>query len=160
MYKLAGDGTVIRLEDGANIPRDPQNQDYVAFVAWENAGNAAYPADAPSQEQIVSDFSALISNRLNAFAATRRYDSVDSMSKYKDLTDAEIETLPASRRPIVYRYRDEVRYLLLKTAETWAAAELIEARVLAGNWPSTGAAQVPTSIEQIEAELPALVWPA
>lgn len=115
------------------------------------------PLTGQQRSALLSD---LITQRLNAFAATRRYDSVDSMAKYKDLSDAEIESLPAARRPIVYRYRAEVRYLLLKTAETWAAAELIEARALAGNWPTNGAGQVPSSIEDIQADLPTLAWPA
>lgn len=53
-YKLIRDSTsVTRLSDGANIPPDPANVDYVAYLAWKDAGNTPAPADPappPSQE--------------------------------------------------------------------------------------------------------------
>ena len=45
MYKLykSFDGieAVIRIEDGAFIPFDPDNTDYQAYLAWVEAGNTA-----------------------------------------------------------------------------------------------------------------------
>lgn len=56
MYKLTqAKNTILRLSDGAFIPRDPENRDYKEFLAWEAKGNTPEPADptpANLQEQI------------------------------------------------------------------------------------------------------------
>ena len=46
-YALMHGSTVAR-SDGAIIPADPANSDYVAFLAWVAAGNAAAAAPAKS----------------------------------------------------------------------------------------------------------------
>ena len=54
MYKLTATD-VIRRDDGAFIPADPQNVDYQAFLEWLAAGNTPQPADPvgnPAAEQI------------------------------------------------------------------------------------------------------------
>jgi len=135
--------------------------------AWDASGVAIeidWPTVAAQEagiatEQRVARLSNQIQKRLDDFAATRRYTNVDSLEKYKSLTDAQIATLPADLQNIVFRYRAECEYLVLKTAETWAVSELIEARTLAGNWPTNGAGQIPADIADFEAELPALAWP-
>ena len=52
MYKLQRpmfEGTpsrgVIRLEDGAAIPFDPDNTDYQAYLKWVSEGNTPLPAE-------------------------------------------------------------------------------------------------------------------
>lgn len=40
--------TVLRREDGAVIPYDDGNRDYVAFQAWLAEGNTADPAPEPA----------------------------------------------------------------------------------------------------------------
>ena len=47
MYQKTQTSTVIRVSDGAHIPADARNADYVEYLNWENAGNTALPADPP-----------------------------------------------------------------------------------------------------------------
>jgi hypothetical protein len=51
MYKLhipfgqTKPSSVNRLSDGASMPFDIQNVDYVAYLKWVSEGNVATPAD-------------------------------------------------------------------------------------------------------------------
>lgn len=48
MFKLLSNPEmVLRIADGARIPRDPSNLDYVAFLTWQAQGNTPQAADPP-----------------------------------------------------------------------------------------------------------------
>ena len=47
MYKLNQSNSITRLADGASIPADMGNTDYVAFLNWLSEGNTPEPADMP-----------------------------------------------------------------------------------------------------------------
>ena len=52
MYKLMkqgaeNSGCIIRTSDGASFLQDPDNTDYVAYLAWLAEGNEPLPADQP-----------------------------------------------------------------------------------------------------------------
>jgi hypothetical protein len=44
-YQLTQLTTVIRLDDGAHIPRDPANTDYQQYILWLQEGNQPLPAE-------------------------------------------------------------------------------------------------------------------
>ena len=49
MYKIVTlygkPAVIIRLEDGAGIPFDPDNADYQQYLAWLAQGNTPLPAE-------------------------------------------------------------------------------------------------------------------
>ena len=56
MYKLCPIGvygeipeSVIRTSDGACIPFDPQNVDYIAYLEWVEQGGVPIPADEAAE---------------------------------------------------------------------------------------------------------------
>lgn len=128
---------------------------------YRDDGQGRYWDGTPEEEQeyindhsrIASDISAMTQNRLDDFASTRGYDNVNSISKYKDITDAEIASSPTSESIIVSRYRLECRYLALAASRTWAVLENIYSDVISGNRTA------PLCFADIEPELPELIWP-
>jgi len=45
MYKIYKENIIIRVEDRAYIPTNPDNTDYQAYLAWVAEGNEPLPAD-------------------------------------------------------------------------------------------------------------------
>lgn len=66
----------IQREDGAFIPADPENSDYVAFIAWKNAGGEPNVPPAPSLEDRAAVLLTGVDAHLNAAARAKRYDSI------------------------------------------------------------------------------------
>ncbi len=44
------ESSIIRVEDGATIPFDPENIDYQEYLSWLEEGNTPEPADEPETE--------------------------------------------------------------------------------------------------------------
>ena len=51
MYKLTNTDFVIRIEDGAYIPKDTRNVDHREYLKWLSGGNTPLPIDPKSQEE-------------------------------------------------------------------------------------------------------------
>ena len=103
------------------------------------------PPEPTFEEQIAAayaDFDARVEARLNAFAATRRYSSINSACSYSTSTDPQ--------------FRLEGEYCVQARDATYRKCyDLLEEympAVLAGERP------IP-SWEEIETQLPPLVWP-
>lgn len=152
-YKLTDSNIVIRKEDGANIPDDINNSDRQLYLLWLEQGGIPEPADSIREEDLQNNIVNETQKRLDNFAQTRNYSNVDSASKYKDITDEEIQMLPTDEQPLVLKFRSECRFIALVTARTWAKLYLILDEIKSGNRP------IPNNISDIEADLPALEWP-
>lgn len=122
---------------------DIKPEGYYTEEDWEVV--KPIPPEPTFEEQIAAayaDFDARVEARLNAFAATRRYSSINSACSYSTSTDPQFQLegeYCVQARDLTYRKC----YDLL--------AEYMPA-VLAGERP------IP-SWEEIEAQLPPLVWP-
>lgn len=109
---------------------------------WEQvwAVVAASAEEVAARKQAVKDqITVDVQARLDTFAQSRGYDNIVSACSYA-----------TSQHP---KYGVEGRYCVQAREDTWDALFAIEADVLAGNRP------MPHGYDEIEAELPALVWP-
>jgi hypothetical protein len=104
---------------------------------------AVYPLTneelAATHLQIWAGIEAQVQARLDDFAKTRFYNDILSACSYATSTNQ--------------KYASEGQYCMTARDQTWDALFAIQAEVVAGTRP------MPASYADIEAELPALVWP-
>jgi hypothetical protein len=93
-----------------------------------------------SPEQLQAEIVAATQKRLDDFARTRNYDGILSACTYATST--------------VPKFAAEGQYCVTARDATWASLYTILGEVQAGTRP------VPSGYEDIEGDLPALVWPA
>lgn len=96
------------------------------------------PPPAPTPEQIITQYTEAVQQRLDDFARTRGYDGILSACTYAAST--------------VQKFQIEGQYCVDSRDATWAQCYTILDEVLAGTRP------MPT-LEELFAELPELVWP-
>ena len=102
MYKKSKDiAAIIRLFDGATVPKDPINVDYQAFLLWESEGNIIADAQTPeeaAQEAIDLNNAAikaeLLDNDLKAIRALIEDDKVRIAKIKKDQSDRRKRLVP------------------------------------------------------------------
>ena len=96
-------------------------------------------APLPTAEQLQAKFVAAIQGRLDAWAQTRNYDSILSACTYATDPDPQLQA--------------EGQVCVNLRSATWRAGYTILAQVQAGTRP------MPSSLSDIEADLPTLEWP-
>ena len=138
MYKLTNFESVIRLSDNACIPNDPANTDYQEYLKWLNEGNIPLPIDPPSQAHIKQQLINAIQSYLDAEAQAHFYDGILSLCSYA--TSVNPKFGPEGQAGVVWR------------DACWATGYAIMAEVEAQ------IRSIPT-IEELLAEMPAMVWP-
>lgn len=116
----------------------PANVGGVWTQVWVVVPLDAAELEAKRQE-IKAEITNAVQNRLDTFAQTRGYDNIVSACSYATSQHT--------------KYGPEGRYCVTAREQTWDALFAIEADVIAGTRP------MPAGYADIEAELPALVWP-
>lgn len=102
MYKITPSG--IQREDGAFIPSDRENLDYVAYLEWVDEGNAPTPLEpeAPAIPQTVT--------RYQARAALLEAGLLSTVESYfAALPDSSLAKLAWREAPTVSRESDALR---------------------------------------------------
>lgn len=135
-----------------NIPQDAveiSTEEHAALLAGQVAGQriSADPEGRPilvappppTAEQMQASFTSAIQARLDAWARTRNYDGILSACSYA-----------ASSVP---KFQAEGQRAVDLRDQTWAAGYEVLADVM------NGQRAMPTSLADIEADLPALEWP-
>ena len=109
-------------------------------ITDEEAAAITAAQNAPTPEQIQAAFVSAIQARLDSFARQRGYDDILSACTYATST--------------ITKFKNEGQTCVNLRDATWEAAYNILGAV------QTGAIPMPSSIADIEADLPTLAWPA
>lgn len=106
---------------------------------WIKQEDGSFAPRNKTNEELIAELTRQIQKRLDTFANTRGYDGILSACTYA--TSA------------MQKFAVEGQYCVNKRDETWSTGYAIMAEVLGGQRP------VPSSIADIEPELPVLEWP-
>lgn len=140
-YKFTdGSKSAVHRIDDDGISRSSCTIENPRFLEWLASGNTPEPADPPTVGQIIADITTATQARLDSFARTRNYDGILSACTYA-----------TSAHP---QFAAEGQYCVTARDATWSALYVVMAEVEAGTRP------MPTGYQDIEPDLPALVWPA
>lgn len=123
-------GGVVRGSDGAFIPQDPQNTDWVLYLQWVSQGNTAtVPTVSPEtlQVSLVSTVQGIMDTKAQGYG----YDSVTTAVTYAD-------------EPAVPKFQSEGQAFRSWRSSVWAACYAYLAQVQAGTKAFPTAAELPS----------------
>ena len=127
-YTLILGSAFILRSDGAYIPQDPENIDYVAYLSWVAEGNTAAAPTAPPMSTQVVAYETAIQAALDSYAQSWGYTDLVTAASYA------ASTIP--------KYAAEAKALIAWRDSVWVWAEAYLAQVEAGTLsiPTTPAA--------------------
>jgi Domain of unknown function (DUF4376) len=96
-YQLTSGTSIIRTSDNANIPADPANSDYQAYLAWVAAGNTPTPVPAITLAQAqATQLATLASSYQAAILKNVSYTSKAGVAKTYQADPSSVSNLQAS----------------------------------------------------------------
>jgi hypothetical protein len=129
-YTINPKGGVIRDADGAYIPEDLGNTDYVLYLVWKNSGNTP---TAPSVSPV--DLQRLLTDTVQSIMDTKA-----QAYHYDNLTTA----VTYAEEPSVPKFQEEGQAFRAWRSQVWASAYSILAEVQAGHRSFPTVAEVPS----------------
>ena len=150
-YSASTNGFYTHEIHGDNIPGDAveiTEAEHAALIEGQSQGKVIVADESgrpilqdpppPTTEQIIAKYTAAVQKHLDDFARTLGYDGILSAATYATST--------------VPKFKAEGQYAVEARDATWAKCYEVLAAVEAGSHP------MPT-LDELLAELPALVWP-
>jgi hypothetical protein len=123
-------GGVVRDTDGASIPNDPQNTDWLLYLSWEAIGNKpTVPVVPPVDLQAL--LTSTVQSLMDAKAQAYHYDNLTTAVTYAE-------------EPSVPKFQEEGQAFRAWRSQVWASAYSILAEVQAGHRSFPTVAEVPS----------------
>jgi hypothetical protein len=139
-YTVTPQGGIVRDSDGASLPKDPQNTDWVLYLAWVALGNSpTVPTVSPAvlQASLVSTVQSLMDTKAQGYG----YDSVTTAVTYAD-------------EPAVPKFQSEGQAFRSWRSSVWAACYAYLAQVQAGTKAFPTAAELPGLLPKFPLDSP------
>jgi hypothetical protein len=122
-------GGVVRDTDGASIPNDPQNTDWLLYLSWEAIGNKpTVPVVPPVDLQAL--LTSTVQSLMDAKAQAYHYDNLTTAVTYAE-------------EPSVPKFQEEGQAFRAWRSQVWATAYSILGEVQAGHRSFPTVAEVP-----------------
>jgi hypothetical protein len=131
-YTINQLGGVVRDSDGAFIPQDEANSDYVAYLLWVSQGNTATPYSPP--QPTPTALQALLTSTVQSIM-----DAKAQSYHYDDLTTA----VTYAGEPSVPKFQQEGQAFRAWRSQVWNTAYSILADVQAGTRGFPTVSEVP-----------------
>lgn len=100
-YKLSTSALILRVDNGDNIPMDPANTDYAAYLKWIEAGNTPEPADPEPAPSAASQIEALeASSGMPRVVRDFMLGSIEAEAAKRGLTYAQLRAANPGYRKV------------------------------------------------------------